>query len=186
MSRIGKKPIPVPAGVNVQIGEENTITVNGPKGTLTQHLHPAMTITQEGDGTLAVTRPDDTGPNRALHGLTRTLLNNMVVGVTTGYRKSLLINGVGYRVAKDGQDLVFTVGYSHPVRVTPPAGISFAVDTPTRFHVDGIDKQAVGQQAAKLRMIREPEPYLGKGIAYDGERIRRKQGKTGTKGKGKK
>ena len=185
MSRIGKLPIPVPKGVDVQIEEDNTVTVKGPKGTLTQQLHPTMILAQE-DGTLYVRRPDDSRTSRALHGLTRTLFNNMVVGVTTGYRKSLVISGVGYRVAKDGQDAVFTVGYSHPVRVTPPAGVTFATEGNTRIHVDGIDKQVVGEMAAKLRAIREPEPYLGKGIAYDGERIRRKQGKTGTKGKGKK
>jgi large subunit ribosomal protein L6 len=185
MSRIGKLPIPVPKGVDVQIEENNTVTVKGPKGTLTQQLHPTMILVKE-DGVVQVQRPDDTGPSRALHGLTRTLLNNMVVGVTTGYRKSLVISGVGYRVAKDGQDAVFTVGYSHPVRITPPSGISFATEGVNRVHVDGIDKQLVGEMAAKLRSIREPEPYLGKGIAYEGERIRRKQGKTGTKGKGKK
>ncbi len=185
MSRIGKSPIPVPKGVTVTIEPSNVVTVKGPKGTLTQPLHPNMSFEQE-DGVIRVARPDDTGPNRSLHGLTRTLLNNMVVGVTTGFRKSLVINGVGYRVAKDGQDAVFTVGYSHPVRVTPPQGITFAIEGNNRIHVDGIDKQLVGEQAAKMRAIREPEPYLGKGIAYDGERIRRKQGKTGAKGKGKK
>jgi large subunit ribosomal protein L6 len=185
MSRIGKAPIPVPAGVKVQIEADNLVKVEGPKGTLTQQLHPLMSLVRE-DSVIRVERPNDEGPSRALHGLTRTLLNNMIVGVTTGYRKSLVISGVGYRVAKDGQDAVFTVGYSHPVRVTPPAGISFATEGVNRIHVDGIDKQLVGEQAAKIRAIRKPEPYLGKGIAYDGERIRRKQGKTGTKGKGKK
>jgi large subunit ribosomal protein L6 len=185
MSRIGKLPIPMPKGVDVQIEETNSVTVKGPKGTLTQQLPTSMILVQE-DGVLQVRRPDDTGPSRALHGLTRTLLNNMVVGVTTGFRKSLVITGVGYRVAKDGQDAVFTVGYSHPVRVTPPPGITFATEGNNRIHVDGTDKQMVGEIAARLRSIREPEPYLGKGIAYDGERIRRKQGKTGTKGKGKK
>ena len=185
MSRIGKLPIPVPKGVDVQIAEENTVTVKGPKGTLSRQLHPTMILAQD-DGVVRVQRPDDSRISRALHGLTRTLLNNMVVGVTTGYRKSLIINGVGYRVAKDGQDAVFTVGYSHPVRVTPPPGIAFATEGNNRIHVDGIDKQMVGEVAAKLHAIREPEPYLGKGIAYEGERIRRKQGKTGTKGKGKK
>src|SRR5205814_9482236 len=127
----------------------------------TQQLPTQIAVRQE-DNVLRVERPDDTGPSRALHGLSRTLVNNMVVGVTTGYRKNLIINGVGYRVAKDGSDLVFTVGYSHPVRVTPPAGITFGVDAPTRFNVEGINKQQVGEQAAQLRKIREPEPYLGK------------------------
>jgi large subunit ribosomal protein L6 len=185
MSRIGKMPIPVPRGVDVQIEEGNVLTVKGPKGTLTQQLHPTMRIVRD-DGVLRVERPDDGRISRSLHGLTRSLLNNMVVGVTAGYRRTLVLSGVGYRVAKDGADVVFTVGYSHPVRVTPPTGLSFAVEGNNRVHVDGINKQAVGEQAAQMRKIREPEPYLGKGIAYEGERIRRKQGKSGAKGKGKK
>jgi large subunit ribosomal protein L6 len=185
MSRIGRLPIPVPKGVDVQIGANNAITVKGPKGTLSQSLHPDLTIEQQ-DGTLQVKRTSDDGFHRSLHGLTRSLLNNMVQGVTTGYTKTLEISGVGYRATKDGSDIVLALGFSHPVRVSPPQGVTFAVEGTNRVHITGIDKQLVGEEAAKIRRIREPEPYKGKGIAYAGERIRRKAGKTGKTGKGKK
>jgi large subunit ribosomal protein L6 len=185
MSRIGRLPITVPKGVDVQIGANNAITVKGPKGTLSQNLHPDLTIEQQ-DGTLQVKRTSDDGFHRSLHGLTRSLLNNMVQGVTTGYTKTLEISGVGYRATKDGSDIVLALGFSHPVRVSPPAGVTFAVEGTNRVHITGIDKQLVGEEAAKIRRIREPEPYKGKGIAYAGERIRRKAGKTGKTGKGKK
>jgi large subunit ribosomal protein L6 len=185
MSRIGRMPIPVPAGVDVRLDENNAVTVKGPRGTLTSTFHPDLTISRE-DGTLQVTRSSEDGFHRSLHGLTRSLLNNMVVGVTTGYTKTLEISGVGYRVTKDGNDIVLALGFSHPVRVTPPAGIAFGVEGTNRINVTGIDKQLVGEEAAKIRSIREPEPYKGKGISYAGERIRRKAGKTGKTGKGKK
>lgn len=181
MSRIGRAPITVPAGVKVDVGQDNTVTVTGPKGTLS-HTFPAMlTITQDGD-TLTVSRPDDSKQNRSLHGLSRSLLNNMVVGVKDGFTKSLELQGVGYRVAKVGENLVFQVGYSHPVQVNPPQGISFAVDGTTKLNVSGIDKQLVGQVAANIRSIRKPEPYKGKGIRYSGERVRMKAGKAGKVG----
>ncbi|HEX6541237.1 MAG TPA: 50S ribosomal protein L6 [Ktedonobacterales bacterium] len=181
MSRIGRAPITVPAGVKVDVGPDNTVTVTGPKGTLS-HTFPAMlTITQDGD-TLTVSRPDDSKQNRSLHGLSRSLLNNMVVGVKDGFTKSLELQGVGYRVAKVGENLVFQVGYSHPVQVNPPQGISFAVDGTTKLNVSGIDKQLVGQVAANIRSIRKPEPYKGKGIRYSGERVRMKAGKAGKVG----
>ena len=185
MSRIGRLPITVPKGVDVQIGANNAITVKGPKGTLSQNLHPDLTIEQQ-DGALQVKRASDDGFHRSLHGLTRSLLNNMVQGVTTGYTKTLEISGVGYRVTKEGTDIVLALGFSHPVRVSPPPGITFATEGTNRIHVSGIDKQLVGEEAAKIRAIREPEPYKGKGISYQGERIRRKAGKTGKTGKGKK
>ncbi len=185
MSRIGRLPIPVPQGVDIRLEENNLVTVNGPKGTLTQTFHPDLAIERE-NGTLLVQRRSDDGFHRSLHGLTRSLLNNMVQGVTTGYTKTLEISGVGYRVTKEGNDLVLALGFSHPVRVSPPPGITFTTEGPTRIHITGIDKQRVGEEAAKIRRIRKPEPYKGKGIAYAGERVRRKAGKTGKTGKGKK
>ena len=178
MSRIGRAPIAVPANVTVTVAEGNVVTVKGPMGTLTDTFAPTITIAQEG-AVINVTRPDDEAENRALHGLTRTLLNNMVVGVTTGYAKKLLINGVGYRAEKQGKRLVLSLGYSHPVYFEEGDGISFELPDNTTIIVKGIDKQKVGQVSAKIRAKRPPEPYLGKGIRYDGEKIRRKAGKTG-------
>ena len=180
MSRIGRMPVAVPAGVTVTLGEGNLVTVKGPKGTLTQQLSPAMTLKQEGAEVL-VTRPNDEKENRALHGLTRALLHNMVVGVTEGYKKELDINGVGYRAAKEGKKLVLTIGYSHPVEVEEIDGITIDVPNPNHIVVSGCDKQKVGQFAADLREKRPPEPYKGKGIKYTDEVIRRKVGKTGVK-----
>lgn len=180
MSRIGRKEIVVPAGVEVTIGDANLVTVKGPKGTLTQKFSEAMTIAQNGN-VLTVTRPDDEKENRSLHGLTRTLLNNMVVGVTAGYSKTLEIVGVGYRANKQGNNLNLNLGYSHPVIFTEADGITFACPNETTVVVSGIDKQKVGQIAADVRAKRPPEPYKGKGIKYQGERIRRKAGKTGKK-----
>jgi len=178
MSRIGREPIAVPAGVNVTVAEGNVVTVKGPLGELTQTFNNELTITQEGDK-LLVTRPDDEKEHRALHGLTRTLLNNMVVGVTKGYEKKLEIVGVGYRAEKSGTKLTLGLGYSHPVIFMEENGIKFECPDSTTILVKGIDKQAVGQVAAVIRSKRPPEPYLGKGIKYSGERIRRKAGKTG-------
>jgi len=180
MSRIGNKPIPLPKGVTIDLNGSHLV-VKGPKGTLEQTFRPEINIEQK-DGELVVTRPAEDSLHRSLHGLTRTLIANMVTGVTDGFTRTLEIAGVGYRVAKDGSALVFSLGFSHPVRVDPPSGISFGVETPTRFTITGIDKQAVGQEAARIRMFREPEPYKGKGISYQGERIRRKQGKAGKVG----
>jgi large subunit ribosomal protein L6 len=177
MSRIGKLPIPVPAGVEVAIDGQN-VTVNGPKGSLSHVLAEPITIAQE-DGTLNVVRPDDERLSKSLHGLSRTLIANMVVGVTTGYTKNLEIVGTGYRVAAKGNDLEFALGFSHPVLIPAPEGISFRVDSPTRFAVEGIDKQKVGEVAANIRKLRKPDPYKGKGVRYQGEVIRRKAGKTG-------
>ncbi|GHG45934.1 50S ribosomal protein L6 [Flavimobilis marinus] len=178
MSRIGKLPVPVPAGVDVTISGA-LVTVKGPKGSL-EHTVPApIQVARDEDGALAVTRPDDERASRALHGLTRTLLANIVTGVTEGYEKKLEIVGTGYRVAAKGSDLEFALGFSHPVVVTPPAGISFAVESPTKFSVSGIDKQQVGEVAANIRKIRKPEPYKGKGVRYAGENVRRKAGKAG-------
>jgi large subunit ribosomal protein L6 len=185
MSRIGKQPIPVAKGVTVEIGQGNLVTVRGPKGTLTRQFSPDITISQQ-DGTLSVTRPDDSQTHKALHGLSRTLLANMVTGVTAGFTKQLEISGTGYRVAKIGSNLVFQVGYSHPVEVDPPPGIEFAVDGTTKCSVSGIDKYMVGQVAAQIRDIRKPEPYKGKGIKYANEVIRRKAGKAGKVGGKKK
>ncbi len=177
MSRIGKVPVPVPAGVDVTI-DGAAVTVKGPKGTL-QHMIPAPIKVAQEDGTLVVTRPDDERASRSLHGLTRTLLSNLVVGVTDGYTKKLEIVGTGYRVVAKGTDLEFALGFSHPVLVAAPAGISFQVESPTKFSVSGIDKQQVGEVAANIRKIRKPEPYKGKGVRYAGEVVRRKAGKAG-------
>ena len=178
MSRIGKLPIPVPAGVEVDI-DGRTVTVKGPKGQLSHAVASPITVERADDGTIAVSRPDDERQNRALHGLTRSLLANMVTGVTDGYEKRLEIQGVGYRVVPRGSDLEFAVGFSHTVSVKAPEGITFRVESPTRFSVSGIDKQAVGETAANIRKIRKPEPYKGKGIRYAGEVVRRKVGKAG-------
>ena len=180
MSRIGKMPISIPAGVEVTMGEGNLITVKGPKGTLTQKLSEKMTLTRE-DGVIVVTRPNDEKENRSLHGLTRTLLSNMVVGVTEGFKKELDVNGVGYRVAKDGNKLNMNIGYSHPVIMEEPEGITIEVPSPNKIIINGTDKQKVGQFAAEVRGKRPPEPYKGKGIKYTDEVIRRKEGKTGVK-----
>jgi large subunit ribosomal protein L6 len=177
MSRIGRLPIAVPSSVDVTI-EGRRLTVKGPKGTLSRDLHPDMTVARE-DGTIVVTRPTEQKVHKQLHGLTRTLVNNMVVGVTDGYRKGLEITGVGYRATKVGEKLQLNLGYSHPIEIEPPAGISFEVENPTRLAVDGIDKELVGQVAARVRATRKPEPYKGKGVRYAGERIRRKAGKAG-------
>ena len=180
MSRIGKMPISIPAGVEVTMGEGNLITVKGPKGTLTQKLSEKMTLTRE-DGVILVTRPNDEKVNNSLHGLTRTLLNNMVIGVTEGYKKELDVNGVGYRVAKEGNKLNMNIGFSHPVIMEEPEGITIEVPSPNKIIINGIDKQKVGQFAAEVRGKRPPEPYKGKGIKYTDEVIRRKEGKTGVK-----
>jgi large subunit ribosomal protein L6 len=181
MSRIGNLPIPIPAGIEVQM-EPGVVRVKGPKGELEQRVNPGITFERE-NGTLVVRRPSDERQFRQLHGLTRTLVANMIQGVTQGYRKNLEIHGVGYRAALDGKTLVLSVGFSHPVRIEPEAGISFALDSPTRIAVSGIDKQMVGEQAARIRRVRPPEPYKGKGIRYAGEHVRRKAGKAGKIGK---
>ncbi|MCE7005742.1 50S ribosomal protein L6 [Kibdelosporangium philippinense] len=178
MSRIGKLPITVPSGVDVKI-DGQTVNVKGPKGTLTHTIVEPITLERAEDGTLEVKRPNDERQNRALHGLTRTLVNNLVVGVTAGYEKKLEIHGVGYRVQLKGSDLEFALGYSHPIKVVAPQGITFTVETPTRFSVSGIDKQLVGEVSANIRKLRKPDPYKGKGVRYAGEKIRRKVGKTG-------
>lgn len=178
MSRIGRKPISIPSGVNVDVASGNVITIKGPKGELSYGAPESLGIELE-DGTLIVSRPDDARENRSLHGLSRTLISNMVIGVTDGFRKNLEIQGVGYRAAMDGKDLVLNVGFSHPVRFQAPDGISYALDGQTKVSVMGIDKQAVGEEAARIRRVRPPEPYKGKGIRYEGEVVRRKAGKAG-------
>jgi len=184
MSRIGKLPIPVPAGVEVKI-DGTCITVKGPKGQLTRNLHKDMNVQLE-NGVITVTRPSDEKEHKALHGLTRTLVANMVKGVTTGYEKSLDLVGVGYRASKQGNKLVLAVGYSHPVEIEPEKGLEIEVPAPTKIIVRGVDKEKVGMLAANIRAIREPEPYKGKGIKYSDEVIRRKVGKAGGKGGKKK
>jgi len=178
MSRIGKMPISVPDGLDVKIGEGNLLTVKGPKGTLERKLPSDMNIALE-NGQLEIKRPNDNKKNRALHGLTRTLINNMVVGVTDGYSKVLEINGVGYRAAKSGNKLTLTLGYSHPVELTDPEGVTSEVEGTNKITISGIDKEKVGQYAANIREKRPPEPYKGKGIKYENEYIRRKAGKAG-------
>ena len=177
MSRIGRLPVTIPSGVQVEI-DGRQVTVQGPKGTLQHTVAYPIDVMRE-DGVIKVTRPNDEGPVRALHGLSRTLIANMVTGVTDGYRKTLEIVGVGYRVQARGSNLEFSLGFSHPVVIPPPDGITFAVETPTRFSVSGIDKQLVGETAANIRKLRKPDPYKGKGVRYAGEVIRRKVGKTG-------
>ncbi|MDG4835191.1 50S ribosomal protein L6 [Micromonospora chokoriensis] len=180
MSRIGRKSIPVPTGVDITI-DGQTVKVKGPKGQLEHTLAEPITIERAEDGQLSVNRPNDERKAKELHGLSRTLVANMIVGVTEGYRKSLEIAGTGYRVTAKGSDLEFALGFSHPVVVSAPAGITFTVERPTLFHVAGIDKQQVGEVAANIRKIRPPEPYKGKGVKYQGEVIRRKAGKAGKK-----
>jgi large subunit ribosomal protein L6 len=177
MSRIGRLPIAVPATVDVTI-DGRTLTVKGPKGSLTRSLHPDMILSRE-ESQLVVTRPTEQKTHKQLHGLTRTLVNNMVVGVTAGYRKPLEITGVGYRAALVGRKLQLNLGYSHPIEIDPPSGISFEVENPTKLAVVGIDKELVGEIAARVRATRKPEPYKGKGVRYAGEVIRRKAGKAG-------
>lgn len=178
MSRIGKLPISIPGGVTITVDDGNTVTVKGPKGTLTENFSPDMELTQE-NGVITVKRPSDDKRHRALHGLTRSLLNNMVHGVTSGFNKDLEIEGVGYKAQKQGNKLVLNMGYSHPVEFVEPEGITFDVPAPNKISVKGISKQKVGQVAADIRAVREPEPYKGKGIRYAGEVVRRKEGKTG-------
>ena len=180
MSRIGRAPIAIPAGVEIKVEDNNVVTVKGPKGALTQQFNPNMAIAVEG-AELKVTRPNDAKENRALHGLTRTLIHNMVVGVTEGFKKELDVNGVGYRVAKEGSKLVMNLGYSHQVTVDEVPGITIEVPGPNKIIIHGCDKQQVGQFAAEVREKRPPEPYKGKGIKYATETIRRKVGKTGAK-----
>ncbi|MGA4785987.1 50S ribosomal protein L6 [Nocardia sp. AB354] len=178
MSRIGKKPISVPAGVEVTIDGQQ-VSVKGPKGTLSHTVAEPITVTKAENGELEVGRPNDERRNRSLHGLSRTLINNMIVGVTQGYEKKMEIFGVGYRVQQKGSNLEFALGYSHPVPIEAPEGITFQVEAPTKFSVSGIDKQKVGQIAAVIHGLRKPDPYKGKGIRYAGEVVRRKVGKTG-------
>ena len=181
MSRIGRLPITVPAGVEVKVDENNTVTVKGPKGTLTQEVNPAITLKQEGN-ILTLERPSDAKPHKAMHGLYRSLVHNMVVGVTDGFSKTLELVGTGYRAqAEGGKKLTINIGFSHPVILDAPENIQFETPTQTTIVVKGINKQQVGNLAADIRAIRKPEPYLGKGIKYTGEHIRRKQGKTGKK-----
>lgn len=178
MSRIGKQPVPVPAGVDVTIDGQN-VSAKGPKGTLELTVAEPINIARSEDGAIVVTRPDDDRLNRSLHGLSRTLLANLVTGVSEGYVRKMEIFGVGYRVVLKGSDLEFALGYSHPVLIKAPEGITFAVETPTKFSVSGIDKQKVGQISANIRRLRRPDPYKGKGVRYEGEQVRRKVGKTG-------
>ncbi|BAF58515.1 MAG: 50S ribosomal protein L6 [Pelotomaculum sp.] len=181
MSRIGRQPITVPAGVEVEI-DGSTVKVKGPKGQLVKEMHRDMIIKYE-DGRLIVERPANDKLHKSLHGLTRTLLNNMVVGVTAGFQKNLELVGVGYRASKQGNKLVLAVGYSHPVEIEPEAGLEIEVPAPTKISIKGVDKEKVGALAAAIRAVRQPEPYKGKGIKYEGEKIRRKVGKAGGKGK---
>lgn len=180
MSRIGRLPVPVPAGVDVTING-NDVTVKGPKGTLSRTIAQPLSVTRQEDGTILVTRPNDERESRSLHGLSRTLINNMIIGVTEGYKKDLEITGTGYRVVAKGKDLEFSLGFSHTITVTPPEGIEFTIapKSQTLFTVSGIDKQLVGETAARIRKLKKPEPYKGKGIHYVGETIRRKVGKAG-------
>jgi len=178
MSRIGKLPISVPSGVDVSI-DGRTVTVKGPKGTLSHTVIEPISVERDDDGVIQLKRPDDERRNKAMHGLSRTLVNNLVVGVTAGYEKKLEIHGVGYRVALKGSTLEFALGFSHPVAIPAPEGITFTVETPTRFSVSGINKQLVGETAANIRKLRKPDPYKGKGVRFAGEVIRRKVGKTG-------
>ena len=178
MSRIGKQPVLVPAGVDVTIEGQN-VSVKGPKGTLVLDVAEPIAVSRNDDGAIVVARPDDERRNRSLHGLSRTLIANLVTGVTEGYTRKMEIFGVGYRVVAKGSNLEFALGYSHPVLIEAPEGITFAVETPTKFSVSGIDKQKVGQISAVIRRLRRPDPYKGKGIRYEGEQIRRKVGKTG-------
>lgn len=184
MSRIGRKPISVPTGVDINIGADNYVTVKGPKGTLQDQLPSEMIIHME-DGVVTVSRPSDRRDHRALHGLTRSLLANMVIGVTEGYQRVLEVSGVGYRALREGKNIVLQLGFSHPIRVTPPEGVSFEIaerrsaTEPQRITVSGIHKQMVGEEAAKVRSLRPPEPYKGYGIRYQGEQVRRKAGKAG-------
>ena len=178
MSRIGKYPVTVPSGVEVTI-DNTLVSVKGPKGTLTHTVAEPITVSRNDEGQIVVERPDDERESRSLHGLTRSLINNMVIGVTEGYSKGLEIVGTGYRVVAKGSNLEFALGFSHPVVVTPPEGISFAVEGQNKVRVTGIDKQLVGETAANIRKIRRPEPYKGKGVRYEGEQVRRKVGKAG-------
>ena len=178
MSRIGKYPVTVPSGVEVTI-DNTLVSVKGPKGTLTHTVAEPITVSRNDEGQIVVERPDDERESRSLHGLTRSLIANMVEGVTNGYTKKLEIHGTGYRVVAKGSDLEFALGYSHPILVKAPEGISFQVENPTRFAVSGIDKQQVGEVAANIRKLRRPDPYKGKGVRYEGEHIRRKVGKAG-------
>lgn len=178
MSRIGKLPVAVPSGVDITIDGQN-VAVKGPKGALSLTVAEPIQIARADDGTIAVTRPDDERKSRALHGLSRTLVANLITGVTDGYTSKMEIHGVGYRVVLKGKDLEFALGYSHPVLIEAPEGITFTVESPTRFTIVGIDKQKVGQISANIRRLRRPDPYKGKGIRYEGEVIRRKVGKTG-------
>ena len=182
MSRIGRMPIDIPAGVDIKIDDNNTVTVKGPKGTLTQTVHPNMKVELNG-AEVIVTRPDDSNVNKSLHGLTRTLIANMVEGVEKGYSKELEVNGVGYRAAKQGKDLVLNIGFSHQVTMSEIDGITIDVPNPNKIVISGPDKQKVGQFAAEVREKRPPEPYKGKGIKYADEHIRRKEGKAGKGGK---
>jgi len=180
MSRIGKLPITVPAGVTVKVEEDNTVTVKGPKGTLSQWVNPDITLKQEGN-IITLERPSEAKPHKAMHGLYRSLVNNMVVGVTDGYSKTLELVGTGYRASVDGKKLTINIGFSHPVVMEAPENITYETPAPTKIVVKGISKQQVGNLAADIRAIRKPEPYLGKGIKYETEHIRRKEGKTGKK-----
>nr|WP_090279319.1 50S ribosomal protein L6 [Mycolicibacterium komanii]CRL75193.1 50S ribosomal protein L6 [Mycolicibacterium komanii] len=178
MSRIGKQPVPVPSGVDVSIDGQN-VSVKGPKGSLELSVADPIRVARDDDGAIVVTRPDDERRSRSLHGLSRTLVANLITGVTEGYTTKMEIFGVGYRVQLKGSNLEFALGYSHPVTINAPDGVTFAVETPTKFSISGIDKQKVGQVAANIRRLRKSDPYKGKGIRYEGEQIRRKVGKTG-------